>query len=76
MTFLGIKIFLSKGDKWISRIPGIHGAGAAAIQTKSLYQNRGAKTRAEQALKDWLAILDGSVNIRQLPRLKDVKPEA
>jgi hypothetical protein len=75
INFLGIQKFLSSGDKWIARIPGVHGAGAAAVGLKSYYQNRDAGKRAKQALEEWLAILDGSVNIAQLPRLKDVSPE-
>jgi hypothetical protein len=74
ISWLGIKVFLSEGDKWVARIPGVHGAGDVAVQMKSLYQNRGARARAEQACKDWLAILDRSVDAAQLPRLKDVTP--
>lgn len=69
--FTGITRFMSKADRLISHIPGVHHAGAAVVGLKSMAQNRGSKDRAKDILETWLKILDGSTPVHLLARLVD-----
>ena len=58
--FTGVTRFIGRGEALVSHIPGVHHAGAAIVEARSLIQNRGSKDRGQVALEAWLKILDGS----------------
>jgi hypothetical protein len=72
--FTGITVFMSKTDKLVSKIPGVHHAGAAVVAAKSAIQNRGSKARGKAVLEAWLKVLDGSVAARDYPHLIQTDP--
>jgi hypothetical protein len=67
--FTGITKFMSKGERLISSVPGVHHVGAAIMGVKSDVDNRGSKTRGQATLETWLKVLDGSVAASDYPCL-------
>ena len=63
VVFTGIVHLLSTTDKLIAKVPGVHHAGAVCVEAKSLYQNRGAKQRAIDAMHAWHETL----NMKSMP---------
>jgi hypothetical protein len=67
--FTGITEFRSTADNLISKVPGVHHAGAAIIDAKSFYKNRGTKERAKAARDIWWKILNEETSAADLPLL-------
>jgi len=71
INFTGITEFRSTADNLISKVPGsdVHHAGAAIIEAKSFYKNRGTKDRAKAAREIWWKILSKETSPSELPLL-------
>jgi hypothetical protein len=69
IMFTGIVEFRSTADNVISKVPGVHHAGAAIIDAKSVYKNRGSKDRAQAAREIWWKILNKEISPMDLPAL-------
>ena len=69
IMFTGIVEFRSTADNIMSKVPGVHHAGAAIIDAKSVYKNRGSKDRAQAAREFWWKILNKEISPMALPTL-------
>jgi hypothetical protein len=69
--FTGITEFRSTADNLISKIPGIHHAGAATMDAKSFYKNRGTRERAKAAREVWWKLLSKETSPAELPLLEN-----
>jgi hypothetical protein len=69
ILFTGITHFLSKSEKLIGHVPGVHHVGALLVEAKSNFNNRGSKARAIEARDVWFRVLTGQVNPSELPPL-------
>jgi hypothetical protein len=67
--FTGITSFMSKSDKLVAHVPGVHHAGGAFVDVKLAIKNRGSKGRGKDTLELWLGVLNGSVAPGEMPRI-------
>jgi hypothetical protein len=59
LSFTGIIKFKTTADNLISHIPGVHHLGAAVVDLKSGWANRGTGPRAREAREFWWKTLTG-----------------
>jgi hypothetical protein len=64
--FTGIVKFRSKAENLIAHIPGVHHAGALAVELKSGWDNRGTGERGRDARQAWWDLLTSQTNRHEL----------